>query len=68
MGRETSNTLDYLLSESGYDRKLRPVNDGGPVHVNVNLAIRSMGPVDDSKEAYSLDCYFRQSWLDKRLR
>ena len=44
MGKETSTTLDYLLSESGYDRKLRPVNDGGPVQVNVNLAIRSMGP------------------------
>ena len=27
-----------------------------------------MGPVEDSKEAYSLDCYFRQSWTDKRLR
>jgi len=67
LGKETSTTLDYLLSESGYDRKLRPINDGGPVQVNVNLAIRSMGPVDDSKEAYSLDCYFRQSWLDKRL-
>ena len=26
-----------------------------------------MGPVDDTKEAYSLDCYFRQSWTDKRL-
>ena len=40
MGRETSQTLDYLLSESGYNRRLRPVNDGGPVVVNVNMAIR----------------------------
>jgi len=67
LGRETSETLDYLLSESGYNRRLRPVNNGGPVQVNVNMAIRSMGPVDDNKEAYSLDCYFRQSWFDKRL-
>ena len=68
LGKETSQTLDYLLSESGYNRRIRPTNDGGPVAVNVNLAIRSMGPVDENREAYSLDCYFRQSWLDRRLR
>lgn len=26
-----------------------------------------MGPVDDSREAYALDCYFRQYWTDPRL-
>merc|ERR1712106_27134 len=67
LGKETSETLDYLLKESGYDKRIRPINEDGPVRVNVNMAIRSMGPVDDSKEAYSLDCYFRQSWFDKRL-
>ena len=47
---------------------MRPVSDGGgPVLVNVNLDIRSMGPVDEMNEVYSLDCYFRQSWLDRRL-
>ena len=34
----------------------------------VNMAIRSMGPVDDKTEAFNLDCYFRQSWLDDRLK
>ena len=29
---------------------------------------RSMGPVDEMNEVYSLDCYFRQTWIDKRLR
>ena len=29
---------------------------------------RSMGPVDEMNEVYFLDCYFRQSWVDKRLR
>ena len=47
---------------------MRPVSDGdGPVLVNVNLDIRSMGPVDEMNEVYSLDCYFRQTWLDRRL-
>ena len=26
-----------------------------------------MGPVSEEKMAYSLDCYFRQSWMDHRL-
>ena len=40
---------------------------GPPVKVVVNLSIRSMGPVDEGRMAYSLDCYFRQSWFDNRL-
>ena len=40
LGKETSKTLDYLLFESGYNRRVRPDSGGGPVEVNVNLAIR----------------------------
>lgn len=36
--------------------------------VTINLSIRSMGPVDENDMAFSLDCYFRQSWVDKRLQ
>ena len=39
-GQETSKTLDYLLSESGYNRRVRPDSGRQPVQVNVNLAIR----------------------------
>ena len=68
LGKETSKTLDYLLFESGYNRRVRPSTEAdSPVVVNVNLDIRSMGPVDEMSEVYSLDCYFRQSWQDKRL-
>ena len=28
---------------------------------------RSMGPIDESQERYTLDCYFRQNWRDERL-
>ena len=28
---------------------------------------RSMGPVDERKQMYALDCYFRQNWIDDRL-
>ena len=41
---------------------------GPPIPVVVNLSIRSMGPVDESIHAFSLDCYFRQSWVDPRLK
>ena len=68
LGQETSATLDYLLFESGYNRRVRPETGGEAVTVHVNLDIRSMGPVDEMNEVYSLDCYFRQSWMDKRLR
>ena len=50
-----------------YDAKIRPDYDGPPTEVEVNLAIRSMGPVDESKQIFTLDCYFRQYWTDPRL-
>ncbi len=31
------------------------------------MSIRSMGPVDEDREVFSLDCYFRQEWVDRRL-
>ncbi|XP_023344881.1 gamma-aminobutyric acid receptor subunit alpha-5-like [Eurytemora carolleeae] len=30
--------------------------------------IRSMGPVDESRQVFTLDCYFRQFWIDSRLK
>ena len=26
-----------------------------------------MGPVDERRQMYALDCYFRQNWIDDRL-
>ena len=31
------------------------------LQVEVNLAIRSMGPVDERKQEFTFDCYFRWS-------
>eukprot|EP00095_Tigriopus_kingsejongensis_P006095 snap_masked-scaffold691_size110934-processed-gene-0.1 protein:Tk06095 transcript:snap_masked-scaffold691_size110934-processed-gene-0.1-mRNA-1 annotation:"gamma-aminobutyric acid receptor alpha-like" len=41
---------------------------GPPLVVTINLSIRSMGPVEENDMVFSLDCYFRQSWVDKRLQ
>ena len=35
-------------------------NDKNFSSVKVNLAIRSMGPVEDNLEQFTFDCYFRQ--------
>jgi gamma-aminobutyric acid receptor subunit alpha len=39
----------------------------GPTIVHTNINIRSMGPVSELDMDYSMDCYFRQFWKDKRL-
>ena len=27
-----------------------------------------MGPIDEVKQTFAMDCYFRQFWFDDRLR
>lgn len=31
------------------------------------MQVRSMGPISEVDMTYSMDCYFRQSWVDRRL-
>ena len=38
------------------------------MEVVLNLAIRNIGPIDELKEVFSIDCYFRQTWYDNRLQ
>ncbi|KAK3576884.1 hypothetical protein CHS0354_012941 [Potamilus streckersoni] len=57
--------LDQLLH--GYDRRLRPGCGGPPLVVKTDILVRSMGPVSERDMVYSMDCYFRQMWLDDRL-
>ena len=44
----------------------RPDVEGPPTEVEVNLYVRSMGPVDEGKNIFTLDIYFRQYWTDRR--
>ncbi|XP_049825678.1 gamma-aminobutyric acid receptor alpha-like [Aethina tumida] len=60
-----SNLLDNLLS--GYDNSVRPDFGGPPAVVEVDIMVRSMGPISEVDMTYSMDCYFRQSWIDRRL-
>ncbi|XP_069487821.1 gamma-aminobutyric acid receptor subunit alpha-4 isoform X3 [Ambystoma mexicanum] len=58
--------LDSLLD--GYDNRLRP-GFGGPVtEVKTDIYVTSFGPVSDVEMEYTMDVFFRQTWVDKRLR
>ena len=38
------------------------------LQVEINIQIRSMGPVDEESQTFTMDCYFRQYWNDFRLK
>ncbi|XP_042145837.1 gamma-aminobutyric acid receptor subunit alpha-6 [Ixodes scapularis] len=64
----TSLLLDSLLSEKNYNRQFRPGFGGPPTEILTDVLIRSFGPVSENEMMFSMDCYFRQTWYDRRLR
>ncbi|VDM97567.1 unnamed protein product, partial [Onchocerca ochengi] len=58
------NTI--LLNQN---RHFRPINGdpNSPLQVEIDISVRSIGPISEQKMEFSLDCYFRQKWLDQRL-
>ncbi|XP_071545500.1 gamma-aminobutyric acid receptor alpha-like [Panulirus ornatus] len=63
--KNISKLLDNLLK--GYDQKLRPSFGGEPTTVEIDIEVRSMSQISEMDMTYSMDCYFRQSWVDERL-
>nr|UOV21280.1 GABA-gated chloride channel, Grd-like, GABA-5 [Ixodes ricinus] len=63
--KNVSLLLDSLLQ--GYNHHVRPGRVDIPTDVYIDIEVRSMGPVSEVDMTYSMDCYFRQSWLDRRL-
>ncbi|VDN92500.1 unnamed protein product [Brugia pahangi] len=59
--------LDSILFN--HDRHFRPINEDPylPLQVEIDISVRSIGPISEQKMEFSLDCYFRQKWLDRRL-
>ncbi|XP_052278061.1 gamma-aminobutyric acid receptor alpha-like isoform X2 [Dreissena polymorpha] len=57
--------LEDLLNN--YDKRIRPGYGGDPVEVQLNINIRSLGPISEKDMSFTMDCYFRQVWVDKRL-
>uniref|UniRef100_A0A3P9KMY4 Gamma-aminobutyric acid (GABA) A receptor, alpha 6a n=1 Tax=Oryzias latipes TaxID=8090 RepID=A0A3P9KMY4_ORYLA len=58
--------LDRLLD--GYDNRLRPGSGGGITEVKTDIFVTSFGPVSDVKMEYTMDMFFRQMWVDERLK
>ncbi|XP_069388291.1 gamma-aminobutyric acid receptor subunit alpha-6a [Paralichthys olivaceus] len=58
--------LDRLLD--GYDNRLRPGSGGGVTEVKTDIFVTSFGPVSDVKMEYTMDMFFRQMWVDERLK
>ncbi|CAI4230660.1 unnamed protein product [Auanema sp. JU1783] len=64
--RYTTKLLNTILLNQ--DKNFRPQNpDGSPLRVEIDISVRSMGPISEQNMEFSLDCYFRQKWLDTRL-
>uniref|UniRef100_A0A3P8WC52 Gamma-aminobutyric acid type A receptor subunit alpha6a n=1 Tax=Cynoglossus semilaevis TaxID=244447 RepID=A0A3P8WC52_CYNSE len=58
--------LDRLLD--GYDNRLRPGSGGGVTEVKTDIFVTSFGPVSDVEMDYTMDMFFRQMWVDERLK
>ncbi|KAM9741277.1 gamma-aminobutyric acid receptor subunit alpha-6a [Menidia menidia] len=58
--------LDRLLD--GYDNRLRPGSGGSVTEVKTDIFVTSFGPVSDVKMEYTMDMFFRQMWVDERLK
>ncbi|CAL8333525.1 gamma-aminobutyric acid receptor subunit alpha-6a isoform X1 [Gadus morhua] len=58
--------LDRLLD--GYDNRLRPGSGGGITEVKTDFFVTSFGPVSDVEMDFTMDMFFRQMWVDERLK
>uniref|UniRef100_A0AAR2IVP3 Gamma-aminobutyric acid (GABA) A receptor, subunit alpha 4 n=1 Tax=Pygocentrus nattereri TaxID=42514 RepID=A0AAR2IVP3_PYGNA len=58
--------LDRLLD--GYDNRLRPGFGGRETEVKTDIYVTSFGPVSDVEMEYTMDVFFRQTWVDQRLK
>ncbi|CAJ0578769.1 unnamed protein product, partial [Mesorhabditis spiculigera] len=65
--RSVTRLLNTILLKQ--DKNIRPMNQkkNEPLLVEVDINVRSMGPISEQNMEFSLDCYFRQKWLDDRL-
>uniref|UniRef100_A0A673BYY1 Gamma-aminobutyric acid (GABA) A receptor, alpha 6a n=1 Tax=Sphaeramia orbicularis TaxID=375764 RepID=A0A673BYY1_9TELE len=63
---DITRILDRLLD--GYDNRLRPGSGGGVTEVKTDIFVTSFGPVSDVEMEYTMDMFFRQTWVDERLK
>ncbi|XP_067683376.1 glycine receptor subunit alpha-2-like [Haliotis asinina] len=60
--------LNRLLNADRYDATIRPRDDSGEAtRVELDLTLKSLGPVNDINMEFSASFFLRQSWRDHRL-
>ena len=68
----TARSYDTTVSSwtSGYDSSARPgLNTLGvcaPTQVRVGMYVEKIHTIDQKRQSYDLDCYFRSWWRDHR--
>lgn len=53
---------------ANYDKRVKPPTSNGSVPVNISLYILNIPNIDTQKMHMSVDMYYRQSWIDSRLK
>ena len=57
--------LDIALKS--YDKRVRPYQNVAPVEVEVQIAIKALGPIDTKTFTFEADFYLREFWTDPRI-
>ncbi|VDM11235.1 unnamed protein product [Wuchereria bancrofti] len=67
-GNQTSDFFHFLV-RTDYDHRKEPENDNGEaVIINVSIVVSNIRAVSEVTMDYALELFYRESWLDKRLR
>uniref|UniRef100_A0A0K0FLD4 Gamma-aminobutyric acid receptor alpha-like n=1 Tax=Strongyloides venezuelensis TaxID=75913 RepID=A0A0K0FLD4_STRVS len=62
-----SQLLNSLLKN--YNKHLHPkFGSSKKTRVYIDIFVRTMGPISEMTDTYEFNCYFRQTWKDKRLK
>uniref|UniRef100_A0A915Q0S1 Neurotransmitter-gated ion-channel ligand-binding domain-containing protein n=1 Tax=Setaria digitata TaxID=48799 RepID=A0A915Q0S1_9BILA len=65
---ETHDFLHFLV-RTHYDHRKEPENDNGEaVTINVSIVVSNIRAVSEVTMDYALELFYRESWLDQRLR
>ncbi|XP_074650248.1 gamma-aminobutyric acid receptor subunit beta-like [Tubulanus polymorphus] len=67
---ESTKNISLLLDKFllGYDKRLRPHFKGPPVEIGVSMWVQGVSSISEVDMDVTIDIYFRQMWLDPRLK
>ncbi|CEF63706.1 Gamma-aminobutyric acid A receptor/Glycine receptor alpha family and Neurotransmitter-gated ion-channel transmembrane domain and Neurotransmitter-gated ion-channel family and Neurotransmitter-gated ion-channel ligand-binding domain-containing protein [Strongyloides ratti] len=66
-----ATTVTQLLNSllKNYNKHLHPkYGSFKKTRIHIDIFVRTMGPISEMTDNYEFNCYFRQTWKDKRLK